>query len=107
MTPVEQRNRHPWTPPTQGQQRTRKTLPAELASQLADAHRRTGASYRRVAAAIGIDFSYWRRITLGQRCPSVEVAERIIRVLRLDLYDPGTASWLREEAVEKVVYPPR
>ena len=96
--------RDPWTTHTHGPHRIRKLLPPELAAQLADAHRHTGASYRRVAAAIGIDYSYWRKLTMGERCPSVEVAERIIRVLRLD---DDTTAWLRAEAVERVVYPPR
>lgn len=91
-------------PTTHGPHRTRKLLPPDLAAKLADAHQRTGASYRRVAAAIRIDHSYWRRLTRGDRCPSVEVAEQIIRTLRLD---PDTANWLRHEAVERVVYPPR
>lgn len=93
-----------WATHTHGPHRSRRLLPPDLAAKLADAHQRTGASYRRVAAAIGIDFSYWRRITLGQRCPSTLVAEDIIYVLRLDERDPDAARWLREVAVERIVY---
>jgi cyanate lyase len=87
-----------------GHTRTRKLLSPEVAANLAEAHRLTGCSYRRVAAAIGIDWGYWRRLTLGERCPSREVAERIVAVLGLD---PDTATQLREEAVERIIYPPR
>ncbi|MGI8515147.1 MAG: hypothetical protein ACR2NT_08380 [Acidimicrobiia bacterium] len=48
------------------------------------AHKGTGASYRQVALLIDIDFGYWRRLTMGERCPSRDVAERIIAVLELD-----------------------
>ena len=62
----------------------RRTLPPDLAMALDEAHKRTGASYRAVASAIGIDWSFWRRLTRGERCPSRQVALRICDVLQLD-----------------------
>ena len=59
-------------------------LPQQVAEALADAHRATGRSYRAVAASLGIDHGYWRRLTLGERCPRRAVAEQIIDVLSLD-----------------------
>ena len=61
----------------------RQHLPPNIAQGLAEAHDRTGASFRRVGRALGIDWSYWRRLTRGERAPSVQVAERIIEVLDL------------------------
>lgn len=63
---------------------SRRTLPPHLADALAQAHETTGGSYRAVAAAIGIDYGYWRRLTRGERCPSREVARQIALVLELD-----------------------
>lgn len=62
----------------------RRTLPTDLARVLAAAHRDTGMSYRAVSRLIGIDHGYWRRLTLGERCPRRAVAEQIIEVLELD-----------------------
>lgn len=76
----------------------RRLLPPYIARELADAHKRNGLSYRQVARALGIDHGYWRRLTLGERCPSGDVAERIIRVLDLD---DDLAEALRGAAVER------
>ena len=78
----------PATPPPHGPQQPldhnrRRTLPADLAAALDDAHRRSGGTYRSVAAAIGIDWSFWRRLTRGERCPSRPVAWRICDVLQV------------------------
>ena len=74
----------------------RQLLPASIAQGLADAHFRTGASYRRVADALGVDWSFWRRLTRGERAPSLETAQRIISLLDLR---PGLAEDLLEVAV--------
>jgi cyanate lyase len=76
----------------------RRTLPAYLAEALAAAHTRSGMSYRAAARRLRIDWGYWRRLTRGERCPSVEVAQRIIAALELD---DDTAQWLLTEAVER------
>ena len=78
--------------------RQRKLLPPDLAHQLLLAHQRTGLSYRRIAPYLGIDFSYWRRLCVGERCPSRPVVHRIIQVLDL----PDTViDDLLDEAVDR------
>ena len=76
----------------------RRLLPDHLAHVLADAHTSTGGSFRAVARRIGIDHAYWRRLTKGERCPSREVAERIINALDLHHH---LAEALMAAAVEK------
>ena len=84
--------------------RQRKLLPPELAEQLLVAHQATGLSYRQIAPYLGVHYSYWRRLTVGERCPSRPVAHRIIQVLDL----PDTViDGLLDEAVDRRYYPPR
>lgn len=77
----------------------RRTLPADLAAALDDAHRRSGGTYRSVAAVIGIDWGYWRRLTRGERLPSQQVVWRIAEVLDLD--DDLAAELLAVSAVRQ------
>ena len=86
----------PRQPMGHGSYPERHLLPVNIAEALADAHLRTGASYRRVARALGLDWSFWHRLTLGQRAPSLETAQRIISLL--DLPDD-----LAEELIEVAV----
>ena len=84
--------------------RQRRVLPDDLAHELLLAHRRTGLSYRQIAPYLGIDFSYWRRLCVGERAPSRPVAHKIIQILDLpeDVVDDLLAA-----AVDRVVYTPR
>lgn len=75
--------------------RQRQTLSPTVAEALLRLHIGTGESYRRIAQTIGLDVAMWWRLTRGQRCPSPEVAERIIDRLELDA---DTAEELREAA---------
>jgi ribosome-binding protein aMBF1 (putative translation factor) len=81
----------------------RRTLPRGLAQALAAAHAASGWSYRQAARRLRIDWSYWRRITRGERCPSRQIAQRIIWTLDLD---DDTAQWLLAESVEREPAPP-
>lgn len=63
--------------------RTRHTLPPTVASALLEAHRRTRASYRMVARAVGTDVAHYWRLTRGTRAPSRTLALRLIDVLWL------------------------
>lgn len=78
---------------------TRHRLPSELAQTLALLHAATGMPYGLIAQEIGIDGSYWRRLTLGERCPSRDVAQRIIDTLRLP---DDVAQELLEASVDRV-----
>ena len=82
--------------------RKRKLLPPDLAHELLLAHQATGLSYRQIAPYLGVHYSYWRRLTVGERCPSRPVAHRIIQVLDLpeDVIDG-----LLDEAVDRRRYP--
>lgn len=84
--------------------RQRRTLPPELAALLMEAQIRSGFTFRQLETITGLDNSYIVRLCQGTRCPSKTTAEKLIFVLDLD---PDTAAWLREEAVEKAVYPTR
>jgi cyanate lyase len=75
---------------------SRRQLTTTTAAVLADAHRATGLTYEQFGSLCGIDGSYWRRLTIGERCPSVPVARQIIDVLDLD---PEAADRLLGEAV--------
>jgi len=81
----------------------RRTLPTHLAEALADAHKRSGFSFRGAAGRLGLDWSYWRRLCRGERCPSREVAARIIQTLNLD---DDTATELLASAVVREPAPP-
>jgi cyanate lyase len=83
---------------THGPHRLRRTLSPAVAQILADAHARTGLPYRPVAAALGIDYSYWRKLTIGQRAPSLRVAFAIIDLFG---FDDETAVKLLDESVVK------
>jgi cyanate lyase len=74
-----------------------RTLPAELASDLAEAKKLTRYSYRNLAALTGLSAGFLCRVVNGERCPRPDVAERIIAVLDLS---EETAEQLRAEAAE-------
>ena len=76
----------------------RRTLSPPVAVILEQAHRRNGASYRRVAAVLGISYPFWWRLCRGERAPSKRVAFRIIDVLGLD---DDTADLLLDESGDK------
>ena len=76
----------------------RRELSSSTAALLAGAHRRTGLTYDQAGEMCGIDGSYFRRLTVGERCPSRSVALRIIFALDLD---PATAEQLLAESVDK------
>ena len=86
---------------THGPHAPRRTLTPPVAKILADAHAQTGLPYRPVAAALGIDYGFWRRLTLGERAPSIETSFKIIKLLGLDSED---AEQLLDESVTKKVY---
>lgn len=69
--------------PTGNSYPSRRTLPPWLADVLLAAHLQSGRSYRAAAKTIGIDVGHWWRITRGDRCPSREVAERIVAAVDL------------------------
>ncbi len=75
-----------------------RTLTAPLASALTEAHNQTGGTFRRVAAALGLNHVTWWRLCRGERAPSRGVAFRIIDVLDLD---DDTAELLLDESVDK------
>lgn len=79
----------------------RHHLPPEVAQGLAHAHQQTGMSYRQVARAISIDWGYWRRLTRGERCPSRQVAQRIISTLHLP---DDVAQELLEASVDRTAW---
>ena len=76
----------------------RRTLSPPVAAILEQAHRRTGASYRRVAAALDLSYPFWWRLCRGERAPSKRVAFRIIDMFGLD---DDTADLLLDESVDK------
>ena len=80
----------------------RCTLSPGTSALLAEAHGLTGLSYEQIGALCGIDGSYWRRLTIGQRCPSRPVAQRIIQVL--DLGHEAADRLLSEAVVGKGRY---
>jgi len=86
---------------TRGPQPTRRTLTPAVANILAEAHARTGLPYRTVAAALDIDYGYWRRLTLGQRAPSFETSFRIIDLFG---FDEETAQQLLDESIRRKTY---
>ena len=77
----------------------RKTLPTTVAAGVGMALTRTGMTFRQAAAKIGTDVGHLHRITRGTRCPSPDVARRLIAVLDLD---SATATRLREVAATTV-----
>ena len=83
----------------------RRTLPPDLAEALAIAHADTGLSYRQVGDQLDLDWSYWRRLTRGERCPSRQVAGRIVDLL--DLGDDVAAELLAESVVREPSSPGR
>jgi ribosome-binding protein aMBF1 (putative translation factor) len=66
---------------------TSGTLPQDLAFTIAAARRARGWSCRQAAAEVGISPAHMSRLERGIRCPSVAVAEDLIRVLQLDPED--------------------
>ena len=78
---------------------SRKTLPSPVATGVASALNRSGMTFRQAAAEIGTDVGHIHRITRGTRCPSPDVAQRLIEVLDLD---PVTAAGLKELAATTV-----
>lgn len=72
-----------------------------MTALLADLHAKTRLSYRAVAKVIGIDHGYWRRLTVGERCPSAHVSRRIIDVFRLD---DDTAAELLAGSVDRPLH---
>ena len=57
-----------------------------------------GLTFSQAGAACGIDGSYFRRLTVGERCPSRSVALKIIFALDLD---QATAEQLLSESMDK------
>ena len=57
----------------------RRELTPAVAARLAEAHRRTGATYSQVAAVKGIDGSCWRRLTLGGGAPAGRLPQDHLR----------------------------
>ena len=76
----------------------RQTLSPEAAAILSSAQDRSGASYRRVAKALGISHPHWWRLCQGKRAPSTAVAIKIIRLFDLE---PEAADLLIDESVTK------
>ena len=76
----------------------RRTLSAPAAAILEQAHRRTGGSYRQVAAALGLSYPFWWRLCRGERAPSKRVAVHIIDMFG---FDEETADMLIAESVDK------
>ena len=76
----------------------RRKLTRDTAALLARAHRQTGLTYEQAGEMCGIDGSYFRRLTIGERCPSRSVAQRIVFALDLD---DETAHRLMSESVDK------
>ena len=76
----------------------RRTLSPPVAAIMEQAHRRTGASYRRVAAALDLSYPFWGRLCRGERAPSKRVAFRIIDMFG---FDDDTAELLLAESVDK------
>lgn len=63
--------------------RTRRTPPAGLGEMLGRARMRVGLRGTEAARLVGISRQYLVRLESGQRCPSVDVAERLAEVLGL------------------------
>lgn len=76
----------------------RQLIPLDLARELEAARLKHGLSLRQAGRLLDIDWSYLRRLCRGERCPSREVAERLIWGLDLD---PEVAEELREAAVDR------
>lgn len=71
-------------PPVVDASPERRTLHPDLARQLDLARRRLGLSIRELADRASISRSMAGYLVTGERVPSVEVAERVAEVLRLD-----------------------
>lgn len=63
--------------------RERRTPPAGLGPMLNRARLRAGLRGTEAARLVGISRQYLVRLESGQRCPSLEVAERLAEVLAL------------------------
>ena len=85
-----------------GETSRRKTLSANVASALLEAHHRTKATFQETADALGIDVGMWWRLLHSQRAPSRATAERIIRGLDLPNH---VAEALLGEAVPPKTWP--
>lgn len=64
--------------------RQRRVPPAELGPMLNRARLRAGLRGTEAARLVGISRQYLVRLESGQRCPSVDVAERLVEVLGID-----------------------
>jgi DNA-binding XRE family transcriptional regulator len=63
--------------------RQRRTPPPELGPMLAAARVRAGYRGAEAARLVGVSRQYLVRLESGQRCPSVDVAARLVEVLGL------------------------
>jgi DNA-binding XRE family transcriptional regulator len=69
--------------------RQRRVPPPELGRMLGEARMRAGLRGTEAARLTGVSRQYLVRLETGQRCPSVEVAERLAVVLRLTGAEAG------------------
>jgi transcriptional regulator with XRE-family HTH domain len=69
--------------------RERRTPPAGLGRMLNEARLRAGLRGTEAARLTGVSRQYLVRLETGQRCPSVEVAERLAVVLQLTGAEAG------------------
>jgi transcriptional regulator with XRE-family HTH domain len=77
--------------PTHGLERTRRPFPADLGVALRAARERLGLTRSVTAQLIGVSPNYLGSLERARKCPSVAVAEDLVRVLHLP---SGVASWL-------------